>query len=108
MFIDYNILNEMFCTLLNVFILFIINKKDTILKIFNNSIALYPVSIFLHSCNGANKNTTTEMIKDSLAIASPGMADSSNKDMKTTTASTTSAEQDFINYAVPKNTKEIM
>ena len=98
----------MFGTLLNVFILFIINKKYTIMKILNNSIALFAVSIFLYSCNGGNKTTATEMNKDSLAISGPGMADSSNKDMKTTTAGTTSAEQDFINYAVPKNTKEIM
>lgn len=108
MFLDYNILNDMFGTLLNVFILSIINKNYTIMKILNNSIALFAVSIILYSCDGGNKTTVTEMNKDSVAISGPGMADSSNKDMKTTTASTTSAEQDFINYAVPKNTKEIM
>ncbi len=78
------------------------------MKFLKQSIVLIIASIILYSCDGGDKTTSIETNKDSMAITTPGMGDTSNSGMNNNNTSATSPEQDFINYAVPKNTKEIM
>ena len=73
------------------------------MKLLNYSAALLAASIFLYSCNDGNKTITSETNRDSTTISTPGMGDTSTTGMKTNPSSATSAEQEFINYAVPKN-----
>ena len=105
-----NIINQtaLFGTLLHVFNLSVTNKNYTIMKFLKHPVSLFAAAIILYSCNGADKSTSTETNKDSMAIITPSMGDSANAAMNSNTTGTTSPEQDFINYAVPKNTKEIM
>ena len=78
------------------------------MKLLNYSAALLAASIFLYSCNDGNKTITSETNRDSMAVTTSGMGDSSTTGMNNNPSSATSPEQEFINYAVPKNTKEIM
>ncbi len=78
------------------------------MKLLNFSAALLATSFFLYSCNDGNKTVTSETTKDSLAMTTPGIGDTSTTGKKTNPSSATSPEQEFINYAVPKNTKEII
>jgi len=85
------------------------------MKLSSKTLAILLFAGIMYACNSGDKTSTTTTSDSAVGSDKPSSMDTSHANataMDTsstaTHTSTASAEQDFLNYAIPANTKEIM